>query len=387
MEVLESQFESGGFHVLAPRSAVLARASKRFILARRGIAKTEDPKEPPMAEMPYRELLTMLIARGHLTREQAESAFDQIMTGAWSEGQIAGLLVALAAKGETVDEIAGAASAMRAHCVKVDGGGRAVIDTCGTGGTGLNTFNISTAAALVAAGAGACVAKHGNRTNTRASGSADVLGELGVNLDAGPEIEARCLAEAGVCFLFAQRHHPAMKHAGPVRKALAVRTIFNVLGPLTNPAGARRQLMGVFDDALVEPIAQVLAALGSERAMVVHAEDGLDEISTAAPTRIADLADGRLEMKTVRPEDFGMPTGKLADLAVASPAESAERVRGVLGGKMGSDRDIVVLNAAAALAVSGNADDIPAGVRLAEQSIDEGNAAAALETLVRVSNS
>jgi len=332
------------------------------------------------------QVLGKVIKGEDLTRQEAEAAFSEVMEGKWSEAQIAALLVALAAKGESVDEIAGAASAMRAHAVRIETGGRDVIDTCGTGGTGLNTFNISTAAALVAAGAGVGVAKHGNRTNTRASGSADVLAALGVNLEASPEVAARCLAEANVCFCFAVRHHPAMKYAAPVRKALGVRTIFNLLGPLTNPAGARRQLMGVFDAARVETIARVLAALGAERAMVVHAEDGLDEISTTAPTLIAEAVGGEVTTRTVRPEDFGLVRARLEDFAVAGPEDSARRIREVLAGRKGPDRDIVVLNAAAALAVAGKADDIAAAFALAERSIDSGAAAAALDKLVELSN-
>jgi len=331
-------------------------------------------------------ILKGLMAGKNLSVDQTRDLFNRIMDGELTEAQISGVLVALAAKGETVEEITGAAMAMRAHAVKIDPGGRDVIDTCGTGGTGLNTFNISTAAALVAAGAGACVAKHGNRTNTRVSGSADVLAALGVNLDAPPAVEARCLAEAGVCFCFAVRHHPAMKYAVPVRKALAVRTIFNVLGPLTNPAGAKRQLMGVFDAGLVEPIAKVLAALGATRAMVVHADDGLDEVSIAGPTRIAEAVGGKVATRTVRPEDFDVKAAKLDDLGVASPAESAERIKAVLAGKKGPDRDVVVLNAAAALAVADAAETIAAGIGPAEKSIDSAAAAGALEKLVRLSN-
>lgn len=340
-----------------------------------------------MAEAWRSEMLKALVAGQDLSLAQTRSLFNQIMDGELTEAQIAAVLVALAAKGETVPEITGAAMAMRKHAVKIDAGGREVIDTCGTGGTGLNTFNISTAAALVAAGAGACVAKHGNKTNTRSSGSADVLAALGVNLDAPPDVEARCLAEANICFCFAVRHHPAMKYAVPVRKALAIRTIFNVLGPLTNPAGAGRQLMGVFDLRWVEPIAEVLAALGATRAMVVHADDGLDELSTIGPTHIADVTDGEVIRRKVTPEDFDLPRAKLADFAVTSAEDSARRIRDVLSGKAGPDRDIVVLNAAAALTVAGKADDIAAALGAAQDSIDSGAAAKALEKLVEVSNS
>lgn len=334
----------------------------------------------------YNELLGRLIAGEDLSREQANGLFNRIMDGELTEAQVAGALVALAAKGETVDEITGAAAAMRAHAVRIDTGGRDVIDTCGTGGTGLNTFNISTAAAFVAAGAGAVVAKHGNRTNTRPSGSADVLAALGVNIDAEMDTVTRCLAEAGVCFCFAIKHHPAMKYAVPVRKQLAVRTIFNVLGPLTNPAGAARQLMGVFDGAWVERIARTLAALGARRAMVVHAACGLDELSTTCPTLIAEAIDGQVTTRTVTPADFGLPAADFSGFAVSSPDESADRIRAVLECKEGADRDIVLLNAAAALAVAGKADTIPDAMPLAAESIDSGAAKAALDKLVEVSN-
>ncbi len=339
-----------------------------------------------MSEMEYRDVLRAAMGGG-LARQQAEAAFGQIMSGAWSEAQIAGLLVAMATRGESVAEITGAATAMRAHSVKIDAGGRDVIDTCGTGGTGLSTLNVSTAAAIVAAGAGACVAKHGNRTHTRASGSADVLAALGVNIDAEVETVTRCLNEAGVCFCFAVRHHPAMKYAVAVRKALGVRTIFNVLGPLTNPAGAKRQLMGVFDGDLVETIAEVLKALGSQRAMVVHADDGLDEISTTSATRIAELKDGKITCYTVRPEDFDLTRASFSDLSVKTADESAGRIRQVLAAKSGPDRDIVILNAAAALVVAGLARTIAEGIAPVAEAIDSGNAARSLEKLIEISNS
>lgn len=333
------------------------------------------------------EILRSLIAGNDLSMEEAHGLFNDIMDGQLTEPQIAAVLTALAAKGESIEEIAGAAMAMRAHSRKIDAGGREVIDTCGTGGTGLNTLNVSTAAALVAAGAGACVAKHGNRTNTRPSGSADVLAALGLNIEADEDAVARCLAEANVCFCFAIRHHPAMRYAAPVRKSLAVRTVFNVLGPLTNPAGAKRQLMGVFDDKLVGTIAAVLARLGSTRAIVVHAEDGLDEISTTSATHIGELCDGKVTSRRVQPEDFGFRRARLEELAVRSPEDSAERIRAVLAGKQGPDRDIVLLNAAAALVVAGAVDDIAAGLAPAEEAISSGAAGAALDKLVEISNS
>jgi anthranilate phosphoribosyltransferase len=342
----------------------------------------------------FNELLRHLIAGNDLTREQTHDLFNRIMDGQLGEPQIAGLLVALAAKGESVEEITGAALAMRDHMVRIDTGGADVVDTCGTGGTGLRTFNISTAAAMVCAGAGATVAKHGNRTTTRSSGSADVLAALGVNLDATPDVVARCLAEANMCFCFAVKCHPAMKYAVPVRKALGVRTIFNVLGPLTNPAGARRQVMGVFDSDLTEIIAHVHASLGSLRAMIIHAEDGLDEISTTSLTKISELKNGKVTSRVIQPEDFGLHRATLDDLLVDSPEQSAETIRGVLSGA-GTDgdddravaaRNIVLINAAAALVVADKAPDLKAGLTLATESVDSGAASAALEKLVAASN-
>jgi len=339
-----------------------------------------------MAEFSHSTLLASLITGEDLDAEQARWAFDQIMEGSWTDAQIGGFLVALAAKGETVAELTGAAGAMRAHVVGVDTGGADVVDTCGTGGTGISTFNISTAAGFVAAGAGAKVAKHGNRTNTRASGSANVLAALGVNIECDAATEARCLQEAGMCFSFAIKHHPAMKYAAPVRKQLGVRTIFNVLGPLTNPAGARRQVMGVPSDELTATIAGVLRELGAVRAMVVHSADGLDEISTTAPTKAAEVLDGGIILRDINTTDLGLPRAKLSDLLVESPEESAEVIRQVLGGEVGPARDITVVNAAAAIVVAGLADDLPDGLILAARSIDSGAAARALGKLVEASN-
>ncbi len=339
-----------------------------------------------MSELSYRDILGAVMAGENLSREQSQAAFGEIMDGKWTEAQIAGLLIALAIKGESVDEIAGAATAMRRHVTPIDTGGEDVIDTCGTGGTGLSTLNVSTAAALVCAGAGVKVAKHGNRTNTRASGSADVLAALGVNIDASPTVVAKCLAEANVCFCFAVRCHPAMKYAAGVRRQLAVRTIFNVLGPLTNPAGAKRQIMGVADEDITEKIATVLGSLGATRAMVVHAEDGLDEISITTPTKISEFAGGKVSTFWVQPEDFGMTRALMKDITVDSPQQSAEIIRGVLAGEKGPARDITVLNAAAALAVADKAADIAKGVKIAVKAIDSGAAAKALKKLVAVSN-
>ena len=339
-----------------------------------------------MAEQTYSDILRAVIGGTDLTREQVHWAFGQIMDGQWSEAQIAGILVALATKGETIDEIAGAAQAMREHAVRIDTGGEEVIDIVGTGGTGLNTFNISTTTSMVVAGAGVKVAKHGNRTNTRASGSANVLDALGVNLDADPECVARCLREANVCFCFAVKCHPAMKHAVPVRKQLAVRTVFNLLGPLTNPAGATRMLMGIFDAGMTEPIARVLAALGAERVMVVHADDGLDEISITSETQVSELTDGNVATRKIKPEDFGLARGKMDDLLIGSAEESAKAVRDILDGRQGSRRDMILLNAGAALTIAGKADDIAKGIGIAAESIDGGAAKATLDKFIAVSN-
>ncbi len=345
-----------------------------------------------MAEA-FNSMLKRIMAGESLTRDETHELFGHLMDGELSEPQVAGLLVALATKGETVDEITGAAMAMRDHMVRIDTGGADVIDTCGTGGTGLKTFNISTAAALVCAGAGAKVAKHGNRTTTRSSGSADVLVSLGVNLDAPPELVSKSLAEANVCFCFAVKCHPAMKYAVPVRKALGIRTIFNVLGPLTNPAGAKRQVMGVFDGELTETIANVHASLGSERAMILHADDGLDEISTTSLTKISELKGGKVTTRTVQPEDFGIRRALIEDLLVDSPEESADVIRGILAGagkdsddRAAAARDIVLINAAAALTVADLAKDLHAGLTLAAAAIDSGAAQAALEKLVEITN-
>jgi anthranilate phosphoribosyltransferase len=339
------------------------------------------------AQRKYGDMLRALMAGESLGRDEARAAFGAIMDGQFSEAQIAGLLVALAVKGETIEELTGAAEAMRDHVVPIDTGGLEVIDTCGTGGTGLSTFNISTAAALVAAGAGVHVAKHGNRTVTRASGSANVLAALGVNIDAECETVGRCLAEAGVCFCFAVRHHPAMKYAAPVRKALGVRTIFNLLGPLTNPARARRQVMGVFDARLTASVARVLGLLGAEHALVVHADDGLDELSTTAPTTISRWSGGEVVTSVVRPEDFNIPRASMDDLLIDSAEASAAVIRQVLAGRPGAARDIVVLNTAAAIYVAGKAPGIAEAIAPAEASIDSGAAGRALAKLVKVSNS
>ena len=334
----------------------------------------------------YPRTLTKLLLRQDLSVAEAHAAFREIMDGHYSEAQIGALLAALATKGETVDEIAGAALAMREHVVPVETGGLEVIDIVGTGGTGLKTFNISTATTLVAAGAGLRVAKHGNRTNTRASGSADGLRALGVNIEAPPEVQTQCLKACGACFCYAVKHHPAMKYAVPVRKQLGVRTVFNLLGPLTNPAGAKRQITGVFDEGLVEPLARVFGQLGSAHVLVVHAEDGLDEISITSPTQIAEWRDGQCSTWTLDPTELGFPLGEMSALIVADPEESASRIRSILAGEQGPPADIVILNAGAAIWVGGLAPTLEAGVDAARHSLESGRAQQVLDQLIEISN-
>ncbi len=321
-----------------------------------------------------------------LSREEAAGAMRAIMSGECTDAQIAGLIVALRMKGETVDEITAFADVMREKATPIHTPSGDVLDVVGTGGDVSHTFNISTAAALVAAGAGCCVAKHGNRSVSSSSGSADVLRELGVNIEADVQTVERCLAEVGIGFLFAPLLHGAMKHAIGPRREMGIRTVFNILGPLTNPARATRQLLGVYDPALLEPIARALGNLGSVRSLVVHGGDGLDELTTTTASRVAELADGEVRIYTIQPGMLGIPQARPEDLTVGSPAESADVIRSVLGGEPGPPRDIVVLNAAAALVAGGKAEDLGQGIRLAAESIDGGAAASALERLVAVSN-
>ena len=316
-----------------------------------------------------------------LTADHATAVLDEVMEGRASEVQTAAFLIALRAKGETVAELVGLARTMRRLAAEVETGRGDLVDTAGTGG-GPSTFNISTAAALVAAGAGCAVAKHGNRSNTSRSGSADLLEALGVGIDLDPPGVARCIEEIGFGFMFAPRHHAAMKHVVPVRKELAVRTIFNFLGPLTNPAGAARQLLGVSDRRYQETIAEALVGLGCERALVVCAEDGLDELSIAGPTRVVEVADGGTEEWFVSPEDVGVEAASLDAIMGASPQENAAVVRGVLGGEAGPAREVVALNAGAAILVGGGADDLASGVERAREVIDSGSAREVLDRLV-----
>ena len=315
-----------------------------------------------------------------LTADHASAVLAEIMGGRTSEVQTAAFLIGLRAKGETVPELVGLARTMRSLAAEVHPSRTDLIDTAGTGG-GPSTFNVSTTAALVAAGAGCAVAKHGNRSNTSRCGSADLLEALGVNIELEPDEVARCIDEVGFGFMFAPRHHAAMKHVVPVRKELAVRTIFNFLGPLTNPAGANRQLIGVSDRGLQETIAEALVGLGTVHALVVNADDGLDEISIGSPTRVIEVLDGRTEEWFVAPEDVGLSTAHIDEVAGHDPEGNAAVSRRVLAGEPGAARDLVLLNAAAAIYVGDGATDLADGVHAAEQAIDSGAAARVLDRL------
>lgn len=320
-----------------------------------------------------------------LSEPEAEAAFEVLMSGAATPAQIGAFLMALRVRGETVSEITAAARIMRAKATKVEAPGDA-IDTCGTGGDGAGTYNISTAAALVAAACGVTVAKHGNRAMSSKSGTADVLAELGVNLDVTPETIARALREAHIGFLFAQRHHNAMKFVSPVRQELGQRTIFNLLGPLSNPAGAKRQLIGVFAHKWIVPLAETLARLGSERAWVVHGSDGLDEITTTGVTYVAQLKGGAVTTFEVVPEDAGIKRAKSEELTGGDVSVNAAALRTLLHGRGGPYRDIVVLNAAAALVIAEKADNLKDGAALALDAIMSGKAAKTLAALVAITN-
>jgi anthranilate phosphoribosyltransferase len=322
------------------------------------------------------------LASGHdLSGDEAADVLAEIMSGNATEVQTAAVLIALRTKGETVEEIAGLATTMRRFATPVDAGRDDLIDTAGTGG-GRQTFNVSTTAALIAAGAGCAVAKHGNRSATSLSGSADVLEALGVRIDLDPAAVARCIREAGFGFMFAPAHHGATRFVIPVRKQLAVRTIFNFLGPLTNPAGATRQVIGVSDPAFLETIAGALARLGAAKALVVSSDDGLDEMSTSGTTRVVEVDGGDLRRYEITPADVGLPSAAFDDVRGGTPADNAAVAHRVLAGEPGPQRDLAVLNAGAAIYVSGRVDTLADGVRAAEAALDSGAAAAALERLV-----
>ena len=335
--------------------------------------------------MDIQRALKKVIDRQNLTETEMGEVMQQIMTGQATQSQIGGFLIALRMKGETVDEITGAASVMRklATPVKIDV--EHMVDTCGTGGDGANTFNISTTCAFVVAAAGGSVAKHGNRSVSSSSGSADVLEAAGVKLDLSPEQVARCVETIGVGFMFAPMHHSAMKHAIGPRKEMAVRTIFNILGPLTNPAGADSQVMGVYSKEWVRPVAEVLNRLGSRHVMVVHAADGLDEISIGAETYVAEVKGGQVSEYTIAPEQFNLPRAPLTSIAADGVADSLDRVNSVLANEPGPAADIVALNAGAAIYVAGIADCLSQGVEMAQDAIGSGVAKEKLVELINMS--
>ncbi len=347
-----------------------------------------------------KEWIRKLVDGRDLTRGEMIDAMEALMGGEATPAQTAAFLTALRLKGETVDEIVGAARVMREHAtpIPVPGPGvsvdrdeinveyETILDTCGTGGDATHTFNISTTTAFVVAGAGVTVAKHGNRAVSSRCGSADVLEALGVNLDVTPDQVAGFLAEIGIGFLYAPLLHSAMRHVAPVRREMGIRTIFNVLGPLTNPAGAHRQVLGVYRGELVGVLARVLGELGSERALVVHGADGLDELTITGPTRVAELRGGVVREYEVRPGEFGLDEASVGAIRGGDARENAAIVRAVLSGEPGPRRDVVLLNAGAALAVAGAAPDVAAGVRLAGEVIDAGRALEKLDRLVEASN-
>jgi len=334
----------------------------------------------------FKALIGKVATGATLSREESANAFDRMMSGEATPSQMGGLLMGLRLRGETVDEITGAVTTMRAKMQKVAAPPDA-IDVVGTGGDASGSYNISTCAAFIVAGAGIPVAKHGNRALSSKSGAADVLGALGVKIDLRPDEITRCIYEAGIGFMFAPAHHPAMKHVGPTRVELGTRTIFNLLGPLSNPAGVRRQMVGVFSRQWVEPIANVLKNLGSERALVVHGSDGLDEITTSGPTAVASLEGGKVTTYEIKPEDVGLAVAKPEQLRGGDADANAEALRNVLKGKKGAFRDVAILNAAAAILVSGKAKDLKDGVAIATKSLDSAEAEGKLDRLIAVSNS
>ncbi len=342
------------------------------------------------------EAVRILVERRDLSRIEAAAAMEAIMSGAATSAQIAAFLTALRMKGETVEELIGFAQVMRQKVVRIRTRGDEVaaltgtdremlIDTCGTGGDATGTFNVSTATAFVVAGAGLRVAKHGNRSVSSLCGSADVVEALGINLELAPQKVGCCVDEVGVGFLYAPMLHTAMKHVMPARREMGIRTVFNMLGPLTNPAGANAQIIGVYAAELTEPLARVLAELGTIRAFVVHGSDNLDEISNTGESRLSEVREGTVRTFTVRPEDFGMPRASIKDLQGGDREQNAQIIRGLLDGESGPRRDIVLMNAAAALVAGGRARDLKEGVGLAAQSIDDGGARGKLELLVALS--
>ncbi|MDY2813667.1 MAG: anthranilate phosphoribosyltransferase [Dorea sp.] len=332
-----------------------------------------------------REAILKLAKKEDIGYDMAKEVMNEIMSDQASEVQKSAYLTALSMKGETIEEITASAEEMRNHCIRLlhemD-----VLEIVGTGGDGANSFNISTTSSIVIASGGVPVAKHGNRAASSKSGAADVLEALGVNITVPPEQSAKMLEKIGICFLFAQNYHIAMKYVGPVRKELGIRTIFNILGPLANPAGANMELMGVYDEELVEPLARVLFNLGVKNAMVVYGQDKLDEISMSAPTTVCEIKDGVFNNYVIQPEDFGYSRCKKEDLEGGTPAENAEITRAILIGEKGPKRDAVALNSGAALYIAGKAATIQEGVKMAEELIDSGKAMEKLEEFIRFSN-
>jgi len=332
------------------------------------------------------EALKKIIEGENLPLQEMVSVMNEVMEGEATPAQIAAFITALRIKVETVDEITGAATVMREKSTKINPGEGTVVDTCGTGGDGANTFNISTASAFVVAGCGVKVAKHGNRSVSSKCGSADVLKALGVNIEADIKTVEKCIDKVGIGFLFAPLLHGAMKHAAPVRKEIGIRTVFNILGPLTNPAGAKRQVIGVYDGALTEVMAKVLLKLGSEKAYIVHGSDGLDEITITGDTKVSELDKGSVKTYSINPEDFGVKKAKLEDIRGGDAEENAKIIESVLGGEIGPKSDIVALNAGAAIAASGVAYSINDGYIMAKDCLRNGKAKAKLEELKKVSN-
>ncbi|WP_445367381.1 anthranilate phosphoribosyltransferase [Methylomonas sp. BW4-1] len=335
--------------------------------------------------MQIQATLQKLLDKQDLSTEEMRDVMRTMMQGELTDAQIAGFLIALRCKGETIEEIAAAVSVLRELVRPVPVHGEHVIDTCGTGGDGANTFNISTTAAFVVAAAGGKVAKHGNRSVSSSCGSADVLEAAGINLDMPAEQVAQCVNDIGVGFLFAAKHHSAVRHTVGPRKEMGVRTLFNLIGPLSNPANAPHQLIGVFDKQWLVPVAEVLKKLGSKHVLVVHARDGLDEISIAAPTDVAELIDGIVHSYTVTPEQFGMPRASLATLSITCAADSLAIMRAVLNNQAGPARDIVALNAGAAIYAADLADSLDAGIRRAHQVLADGSALGKFEALIEYS--
>jgi anthranilate phosphoribosyltransferase len=334
-----------------------------------------------------KEALSKIVSGSDLTMAEAREVMREIMRGEATQAQIGSFLTALRMKGETADEIAGCAQAMRESAIAVKPKRNQLVDTCGTGGDDSGTFNISTTVAFVAAGAGLAVAKHGNRSVSSRCGSADLLQALGVNLELSPEQVAQCIDEVGIGFLFAPKLHPAMKHALAPRQEIGLRTIFNILGPLSNPAQAKRQLLGVYDSDLTELLAEVLRALGSEHAFVVHGADGLDELSTTGQNKVSHLHHNHIETYYLDPEELGLPQAKISDLAGGTREDNAETTRALLEGKRGPKRDVVLLNTAAVLIAGGKASSFSEGLVLAAEAIDNGSARSKLEQLVEFSRS